>query len=88
MKKRILIVLSITSLLLFTFIPINKEESNVETEYNIQLQVTLDSTALPSFGVQIDNANTDNVLILNEDPTFKFAFFYNVSVTAWANYLP
>lgn len=88
MKIRILIVLSITSLLLFTLIPMNKEEYNVETEYNVKFQVTLDSTTLTDFGVQIDTANTDDVIVLSEDSTFNFAFFYNVSITAWANDLP
>lgn len=88
MKKRILIVLSITSVLLFSFITINNIENTVETEYTIQFQVTLDSTMLPDFGVQIDTANTDDIIVLSEGQTFSFAFFHNVALTSWGRALP
>jgi len=59
-------------------LPINE---TTEQTYAVYITNIKSSLSLPSFGVEIDDANTNDTVILSNNNEFHFGFFFNVSIS-------
>ena len=87
MKKKILIPLILIITLTILLIPF-PDEIPSEATHEINIEYKIQDAPIDGFGIALDTSNTDNVVILNEDPTFNFAFFYNISLTSLFGPIP
>jgi len=79
MKKKYFIILLIVVSFLIPSIPINN--STEQRTYAISIKNIKSTLSLPSFGVEIDETNTNDTVILSENNEFHFSFFFNVSIS-------
>ena len=82
MKKKILIPLILIISLSILFIPFTNNKTS-EATYEVNFQYEIKDNPIDGFGVAFDLANTNSVVVLNDDPTFNFAFFFNISLSYW-----
>ncbi|MCG3226015.1 MAG: hypothetical protein H7645_03790 [Candidatus Heimdallarchaeota archaeon] len=76
MSRKILFLSLLILITAISFLP--TQQTDVEPLYEIELDFMIKSSYLDEFDVEIDLDNTNTTVVLNEDPTFHFAFYHNV----------
>jgi len=78
-KKHYVVLIIVSAFFIPPLIPINK--TTEQKTYAIAIKNIKSSLSLPSFGVEIDENNTNDTVILSENKEFHFSFFFNVSIS-------